>query len=130
MEAIGAGRVWAPWPELMAGHRPVLVAPFDPSRPADPAQGWTGPGTVSEVRRDWAAAFDGTRLLVTRPDGAAWYDGPVAAAREWTRALRAHQALTLATGAFHTPFDFPAAAAQGRLSVLTVPARLVDTHSH
>ncbi|MFF2820872.1 hypothetical protein ACFVT9_35755 [Kitasatospora cineracea] len=112
----------------MDGHRPVLAARFDLSRPADPARGWTGPGVLPAVRWDWAAAFDGTRLLVTRPDGTAWYDGPLAAAREWTRALRAHQTLTLTTGAFRTPFDFPTAAAQGRLSVLNVPARLLDTH--
>ncbi|MFD0561063.1 hypothetical protein ACFQ2M_02750 [Kitasatospora saccharophila] len=124
----GGGRVWEPWAELMADHRPVLVAPAAPGRPAPAGDGWSGPGAPPELRRDWSAAFDGTRLVVTRPDGQPWYDGPLTAAREWARALRAHGTLVIVTGPFTAPADLRPAAAGGRLSTLAVPARLVDAH--
>ncbi|BAJ26472.1 MULTISPECIES: hypothetical protein [Kitasatospora] len=124
----GGDRARPPWPDLLADHRPALVAPAAPHRPAPAGEGWTGPDTLPALREDWAAAYDGTRLVVTRPDGTPWYDGPLAAAREWARALRAHRTLILVTGPFTSPFDFRPAAAAGRLAVLAVPARLVDTH--
>ncbi|GLW54732.1 hypothetical protein [Kitasatospora phosalacinea] len=130
MEAveIGAGRVWGPWPELLADRRPVLVVPLAPERLASAADGWGGAGEPPRLQEGWSAAFDGARLVVTRPDGTAWYDGPLAAARDWARAVRAHRTLLIVTGPFTAPFDLHPAAAAGRLSVLTVPARLVDAH--
>ncbi|MEV4558182.1 hypothetical protein AB0K51_14485 [Kitasatospora sp. NPDC049285] len=132
MEITGSssGRAWEPWPELMAGHRPVLVAPSDPARPAHAGEGWGGDNALPQLREDWSAAYDGTRLTVHRLGRAAWYDGPLSAGREWARALRSHRTLLLLTGPFTSPFDFPAAAAEGRLLLLAVPARVVDAHQH
>ncbi|RKE23397.1 hypothetical protein [Streptomyces sp. TLI_171] len=127
MELIsGTGRAWPPWPELMPGHRPALVAPADPTRPVRPQDGWTTPGCAPAPHPDWSAVFDGTRLTVHRPDGTRWFDGPIAAAREWTRAARTHRTLLIVTGEFGSAFDLPAAAADGRLLLIAMPLRLVD----
>ncbi|RAJ29676.1 hypothetical protein K353_06564 [Kitasatospora sp. SolWspMP-SS2h] len=127
-----ADGVWPPWPELMPGHRPVLVAPADPARPTPSAEGWRGAeggGPRLEEgwsEEGWSALFDGRHLAVRRPCGTPWYDGPLAATREWTRAARTHHTLLIVTGQFTTAFDFPPAAAAGRLLTLAVPIRLTD----
>ncbi|MFK0191416.1 hypothetical protein [Kitasatospora sp. NPDC090308] len=137
-----ADGAWPPWTELMPGHRPVLVAPADPARPTPSAEGWRGPedgdprpeedwpeedpSEESWSEEGWSALFDGRHLAVRRPCGTPWYDGPLAATREWTRAARTHRTLLIVTGHFTTAFDFPPAAAAGRLLTLAVPIRLTD----
>ncbi|MFJ4681640.1 hypothetical protein [Kitasatospora sp. NPDC088783] len=148
-----AGKAWPPWPELMPGHRPVLVAPADPTRPTPSTEGWRGPedhnpqpeedhpekdhpeeNRPEENRPEegwseegWSALFDGRHLTVRRPCGTPWYDGPLTATREWTRAARTHHTLLIVTGHFTTAFDFPPAAATGQLLTLTIPIRLTDS---
>ncbi|WP_371523059.1 hypothetical protein [Kitasatospora sp. NBC_01300] len=61
-----------------------------------------------------------------RPGGHPWYEGPVAAGRQWQRAIRAHRTLLLVTGPFTGVLDFKAAAATGELLLLTVAARLTE----
>ncbi|MFJ1757885.1 hypothetical protein [Kitasatospora sp. NPDC088134] len=129
-EPDGTGAVsWPPWPELTRDQRPVLVLPFDPARPAPPGSGWTrAGGGVPAPQPGWSAAFDGVRLLVRGPDGAAWFDGPVGATRAWARAVRTHRTLLLVTGDFTTAFDLRGAAERGALLLLAVPVRPVEVH--
>ncbi|MFJ5231412.1 hypothetical protein ACIQBJ_16120 [Kitasatospora sp. NPDC088391] len=118
---------WPPWPELTRGQQPVLVLPFDPARPDPPGSDWTrADGGFPEPPPGWSAVFDGARLLVRRPGGDTWFDGPVHATREWGRAVRTHRTLLLVTGGFANAFDFPAAAARGELLLLAVPVRPVE----
>ncbi|MFJ1757892.1 hypothetical protein [Kitasatospora sp. NPDC088134] len=124
-----AAECWAPWPDLTREHRPVLVVPFDRGRPVLAADGWTGSDRWVEPRRSpagpvrWFAVLDGPRLTVRRPGGVLWFDGPVAATREWRRAVRHWQCLTLLTGPFRSPFEL--AAAPGRsLRLVAATARL------
>ncbi|RKE16815.1 hypothetical protein [Streptomyces sp. TLI_171] len=113
----------------MHGNRPVLLAPPDASRPAGPDNGWCGPRLgPPEQQPGWEAEFDGARLVVRDPCGAAWYDGPLAAARQWTRAVRTHRTLLIVTGDFTSAFDFPTAATAGNLLLLAIPIRLVDSN--
>ncbi|MFJ5231451.1 hypothetical protein ACIQBJ_16320 [Kitasatospora sp. NPDC088391] len=118
-----------PWPELM-GRRPVLVAPAAPGRDVLAAEGWVdrgsfpaGGGGGDGPAPGWSAVLTGRRLTVRRPAGELWFDGPVAADREWRRRVRDHGALLLITGPFTGPFDLRAAAEADSLRLLTVQAR-------
>ncbi|MFH8387089.1 hypothetical protein ACH4E7_40295 [Kitasatospora sp. NPDC018058] len=55
-----------------------------------------------------------------RPTGQLWFDAPVAAGREWWRALRTHKVLLMVTGPFTGVFDFRRAAQAGALGLLAV----------
>ncbi|MFE7526119.1 hypothetical protein ACFU7Y_10380 [Kitasatospora sp. NPDC057542] len=121
----GAGLVGGVWPELMPGQCPVLVVPDAARRPVTAEEGWARDAGVLE--RDpapgWSATASPPCLTVRRPDGEAWFDGELAAGREWWRALRAHEVLLLVTGPFTSVFDFRPAAAAGNLTLLAVRAR-------
>ncbi|MCX4755166.1 hypothetical protein [Kitasatospora purpeofusca] len=127
MELTGTGLCGSPWPELLPDRRPVLVVPAM-AGPAVPAgEGWTAHPPGYDPTPGWTAVLDGQHLTVRRPGGQPWYKGPVAAGRQWQRAIRTHRTLLLVTGPFTGVLDFRAAAATGELLLLTVAARLTET---
>ncbi|MFE7558823.1 hypothetical protein [Kitasatospora sp. NPDC057500] len=65
-------------------------------------------------------------MTIRRPGRHTWYDGEVAAGREWHHAIRTHRTLLMVTGPFTSALGFRSAATGGRRSLLTVPARLTD----
>ncbi|MER6302043.1 hypothetical protein ABT247_21130 [Kitasatospora sp. NPDC001539] len=119
-----------PWPELMPDRRPVLVVPAAPTRLPVVDDGWAdrdsaGPELATRPVPAWSAVLDDDdRLVIHRPGGVIWFDGRIAAGREWRRAIRTHRSLLLITGPFTSVLDFQHAAAAGRLSLLTTAARL------
>ncbi|WP_107054465.1 hypothetical protein [Streptomyces sp. NRRL S-350] len=117
-----------PWPELLPDRSPVLVLPAHPARPLVLEDGWTDRDTArchpAGPQPGWSAVMADARLIIHRPDGATWFDGEIAATREWRRRIREQRTLLLITGAFTGVFDFPDAAATGRLLLLTTPIRL------
>ncbi|MFJ8478416.1 hypothetical protein [Kitasatospora sp. NPDC094011] len=125
MEIISSLGPARPWPELMPGHRPALVLPADPDRPLVPEEGWTDrPSLATGPHPGWSAVLADYQLTIHRPSGPAWFDGEISATREWWGAARAQGTLLLITGPFTNVFDFQAATAAGRLSLLTIPIRL------
>ncbi|WP_093858192.1 hypothetical protein [Streptomyces sp. TLI_053] len=126
MELTGTGLRGSPWPELLPDRRPVLVVPAMAGPAVLSGEGWTAHVPGCDPAPGWSAVLDGQQLAVHRPGGRPWYEGPVAAGRQWQRALRAHRTLLLVTGPFAGVLDFRAAAATGRLLLLTVAARLTD----
>ncbi|MEU9617325.1 hypothetical protein AB0D56_38335, partial [Streptomyces sp. NPDC048209] len=75
----------------------------------------------------WSASLaDDDRLTIHRPGGLTWFDGHIAATREWRRRVRDHRTLLLITGPFTDVFDFQPAAAAGQLFLLTTPIRLAS----
>jgi hypothetical protein len=128
VEVAGGAPESVPWPEFLAG-RPVLVVPAAPGRAPVPEDGWTDAGTalaLTHPRAGWSAVLKGRCLSLRRPGGEAWFEGEVAATRDWRRSLRTHRSVLLVTGPFANPFELPAAAAAGRLVVLAAAARLAD----
>ncbi|WP_405021281.1 hypothetical protein OHV05_34620 [Kitasatospora sp. NBC_00070] len=130
MEIIsGPGLRGRPWPELMPDHQPVLVFPADVGRPLVLEDGWAERGTTPALATGphpgWSAVLDGYRLTVRRPGGPAWFDGEVAATREWSRSGRAYRTMLLITGPFTSVFDFQPTAAAGWLLLIT-PIRLTN----
>ncbi|MFE7524580.1 hypothetical protein ACFU7Y_02515 [Kitasatospora sp. NPDC057542] len=81
----GTGLVGRAWPELVPGRCPVLVVPNAVGRPVAAGEGWAHDAGVLE--RDpapgWSATASPPCLTVRRPDGEAWFDGELAAGREW-----------------------------------------------
>ena len=131
MEMIsGPDLLGRPWPELMPDHRPVLVLPADPGRLLVLEDGWADRHTASALATGpqpaWSAVLADYRLTIHRPGGLTWFDGEIAATREWSRAIRAHRTLLLVTGPFTSVFDFQPAAAAGQLFLLTTPIWLAD----
>ncbi|MFE9429104.1 hypothetical protein ACFYNO_39860 [Kitasatospora sp. NPDC006697] len=84
-----------PWPELLPDQWPVLVVPAGPDRPVVPGDGWTGRAPATCPNPGWSAVLAGSRLTIRRPGGQLWFDGPVAATRQWQRRVRDHRALLL-----------------------------------
>ncbi|MFD9061128.1 hypothetical protein ACFVZ3_06360 [Kitasatospora purpeofusca] len=128
MKTIGGPGLYWPWPELMPDRRPVLVLPADPGRDLDPEEGWasreSAPVLTAASQVGWSATLNGYRLTIDRPGGQAWFDGEIAATREWSRSVRAHRLLLLVTGPFTSVLDFQTAAAAGLLLLLTTAVQL------
>ncbi|MGW2543151.1 hypothetical protein ACWC5I_20315 [Kitasatospora sp. NPDC001574] len=123
---ISTGLDGRPWPEFL-DRRPALVTPAAPDRPLIPDEGWTDRHTARALTGPhpaWSAVLTGSHLAIHRPGGLPWFDGEIAAIREWRRAARDHRALLLVTGPFTNLFEFPAAATAGRLFLLATPVRL------
>ncbi|MFE5586353.1 hypothetical protein [Kitasatospora sp. NPDC056531] len=119
-----------PWPELMPDRRPVLVVPAAPGRLLVLEDGWadrhTAPALAAGPQPTWSAVLAGARLTIHRPGGLTWFDGEIAATREWRRQVREHSTLLLITGPFTNVFDFQPTAAAGQLFLLTTPIRLAS----
>ncbi|WP_043463470.1 hypothetical protein [Kitasatospora sp. MBT66] len=132
MEMIsGTGLGGHPWPELMPDRRPVLVVPAAPGRLLVLEDGWADRDTATpELTAGpdpaWSAVLDDHRLTIHRPGGLTWFDGDIAATREWRRQVREHRTLLLITGPFTSVFDFRTTAAAGQLFLLTTPIRLAS----
>ncbi|MFK0192817.1 hypothetical protein [Kitasatospora sp. NPDC090308] len=118
-----------PWPELMPDQSPVLVVPSDPGRPVLAADGWADRDSAlsrsADAHPGWCADLEGHHLVVCRTGGALWFEGEVAATREWRRRVRDRRRLLLVTGPFTSVFDFRPAAASGRLFFLSTAVRLL-----
>lgn len=118
------------WPELFAG-RPVILYSWHPAAsPLLTGDGWAGPHEPDQwelPHPGWSAALDGPagHLVVHRPGGALWFDGPFAATREWRRAARNHRAVLQVTGPFTNPLEFPEIARRGELDLVASPLTLV-----
>ncbi|MEU1425438.1 hypothetical protein [Kitasatospora sp. NPDC005751] len=127
MEMIsGTGLGCRPWPEFL-DRRPALIVPSAPDRVLRGEDGWAERHTgraLAGPEPSWSAVLTHCHLSVHRPGGLLWFDGEIAAAREWRRAVRSQRSLLLITGPFTSVFEFPAAATAGRLFLLTIPARL------
>ncbi|MFB7669137.1 hypothetical protein ACFC1R_35360 [Kitasatospora sp. NPDC056138] len=119
-----------PWPELLPDRRPVLVVPAAPARPLLLEDGWadrdTAPALAVGPQPDWSAVLTDSRLTIRRPGGLTWFDGEIAATREWRHRIRDARTLLLITGPFTSAFDFQPAAAAGRLFLLATRIRLTD----
>ncbi|MGW2376555.1 hypothetical protein [Kitasatospora sp. NPDC001683] len=119
------------WPELLRDRRPVLVVPAAPGRLLVLEDGWADrdtatPALAADPDTTWSAVLADNRLTIRRPGGLTWFDGEIAATREWRRAVREHRTLLLITGPFTSVFDFQPAAAAGQLFLLTTPIRLAS----
>jgi hypothetical protein len=124
---ISTGFDGRPWPEFVADRRPALVVPAAADRVLLPEDGWADRHTalaLAEPNEAWSAVLAGSHLAIHCPGGLPWFDGEIAATREWRRAIRDHRALLLITGPFTTVFEFPAAATAGQLFLLATPIRL------
>ncbi|WBP92167.1 hypothetical protein [Kitasatospora cathayae] len=84
------------------------------------------PGPAAGPDPTWSAVPADNWLTIRRPGGLTWFDGEIAATREWRRAVREHRTLLLITGPFTSVFDFQPAAAAGQLFLLTTPIRLAS----
>ncbi|MEV7927132.1 MULTISPECIES: hypothetical protein [unclassified Kitasatospora] len=127
MEIISSTGLGRPWPELMPDRRPALVVPAAPGRPLLAEDGWAPhddvPALTTGQQCAWSTVLDGYRLTVRRPCGLTWFDGEIAATREWRNRVHVHGALLLISGPFTSVFDFRPVAAAGRLLLLTTPVR-------
>ncbi|MGW3044430.1 hypothetical protein ACWC9T_31285 [Kitasatospora sp. NPDC001159] len=114
----------------MPDHRPVLAVPAAHGRRPVLEDGWadrdTAPTLAADPQPAWSAVLNESHLVINRPGGLTWFDGEVAATREWRRAIRVHRTLLLITGPFTSVFDFHAAATTGRLFLLTTPIDLAN----
>ncbi|MBD0671658.1 hypothetical protein [Streptomyces sp. CBMA156] len=129
MEMISGTGLGRPWPELMLDRRPALIVPAAPTRPLLAEDGWAGRDDLALAagpQSAWSTVLAGCRLTVRRPGGLVWFDGEVAATREWRQRVHGHGALLLVTGPFTGVFDFRSAAEAGRLFLLTAPVRPDD----
>ncbi|MFE5586392.1 hypothetical protein [Kitasatospora sp. NPDC056531] len=128
MEMINSTRLGHPWPELMPDRRPALVVPAGPGRLPLAEDGWAGRDDLALTtgpQAAWSTTLEDYRLTIRRPGGLTWFDGEIAATREWRNRVHDHGTLLLITGPFTSVFDFRPTAATGRLFLLTSPARLV-----